>query len=246
MNLALGISGLSVSYGERAVLDGVDLHVEAGEIAVVVGGSGCGKSTLLRAAIGLVRPSAGQVLLFGQDLCGLPEEEQHALRRRLGIVFQQCALFNSLTVAANVALPLQMHTDLGEAAIGDLVAALLRQVGLQRAEALYPGELSGGMRKRAALARALALAPELLLCDEPAAGLDPVAAAGIDSLLLALNQTLGITIVVITQELLSIERLDGRLAMLDEGRVVFTGSVAQARGSDLPVVQRFFHPGLRR
>lgn len=246
MSLALEIRGLCVAYGERAVLDGVDLQVEPAQIAVVVGGSGCGKSTLMRAAIGLVRPTAGRVLLFGRDLAGLPEEEEQALRRRLGVVFQQCALFNSLTVAANVALPLQMHTDLGAAAIDDLVAALLHQVGLERAEALYPGELSGGMRKRAALARALALAPELLFCDEPAAGLDPVAAAGIDSLLLVLNQTLGTTIAVITQELLSIERLDGRLAMLDEGRVVFTGSVPEARACALPVVQRFFHPGLRR
>jgi phospholipid/cholesterol/gamma-HCH transport system ATP-binding protein len=246
MTPALETSALYVFYGERPVLNGVDLRVDPAEVAVVLGGSGCGKSTLLRAAIGLVQPRSGHVRLWGHDLFALEEEDRQALRRDVGVVFQQGALFGSLTVAGNVALPLQMHADLPAAVVDEVVAGLLSQVGLEDAGGLYPAELSGGMRKRAAVARALALEPRLLLCDEPAAGLDPVAAAGIDALLLDLNQRRGTTIVVITHELLSIERLEGRLTMLEQGRVAFTGSVDEARRCPLPAVERFFHPGLRR
>ena len=164
------------------------------------------------------------------------------MRKRLGVMFQYGALLNSLTVEQNVALPLEMHTDLQPALIGEIARTRLASVGLGHACDRYPGELSGGMRKRAALARAMVMDPEILFCDEPGAGLDPVTAAEIDALLLALNRELGITIAIVTHELLSIERLNGRLIMLDQGRVAFTGAVAEAKCSEHPVVRSFFYP----
>lgn len=240
---AIEVQNLCVSYGETVVLRGIDAHVEAGEIAVVLGGSGCGKSTLLKAILGLVQPTAGRVEILGRDATALNEEALALLRQRLGVMFQYGALLNSLTVAQNVALPLEMHTGLEPALIGEIARTRLASVGLGSAGARYPGELSGGMRKRAALARAMVMDPEILFCDEPGAGLDPVTAAEIDALLLALNRELGITIAIVTHELLSIERLDGRLIMLDQGRVAFTGAVAEAKSSEHPAVHSFFHPG---
>ncbi len=243
MKRLIDIADLRVGYGETPILDGIALHVDQGEIVVILGGSGCGKSSLLKTIIGLVPPQSGRVELLGQDLPALSAAHQQALLQRVGVMFQYGALLNSLTVGENVALPLEMHTDLAPALVEDIVRTRLHLVGLGRAFALLPAELSGGMRKRAALARALALDPAILLCDEPGAGLDPITAAGIDHLLLTLNRSLGTTIVIVTHELLSIQRLDGRLIMLDQGRVAFTGSVAQARSSDIPQVERFFRPG---
>ncbi|MCC7264805.1 MAG: ATP-binding cassette domain-containing protein [Candidatus Latescibacteria bacterium] len=245
MSALIEVSGLHLAYSERPILTGVDLQVEEGEVAIVLGGSGCGKSTLLKAILGLEVPQQGQVRIFGQDPSALPEEEAQDLRRRLGVVFQQGALFSSLTAAENVALPLQMHTDLDAESIAETAAGLLAMVGMGRAAGLLPAQLSGGMRQRVALARALALGPQLLCCDEPSAGLDPVAGAEIDRLLLHLNRTLGTTLLVVTHHLLSIERLAGRLIMLDGGQVVFAGSLAQARRCDLPVVSRFFNAGAK-
>ncbi|MBT3346383.1 MAG: ATP-binding cassette domain-containing protein [Gemmatimonadetes bacterium] len=237
---------LCVSYGtdedERRVLEGVDLHVEAGGLLCIVGGSGCGKSTLLKTIVGLVEPRSGTVRVLGQPLHELVEAEQAKLLQRVGVMFQYGALLNSLSVGENVALPLQMHTDLPADLIDDLVRTRLRLVGLDGTRDLLPTQLSGGMRKRAALARAMSLEPEVLFCDEPGAGLDPQTAAGIDRLLLSLNEQLGMSIVVVTHELLSIDRLDGDLIMLDEGSVAFAGTVSSARQADLPGLQRFFHP----
>ena len=246
MNPLIDIKGLRLSYGERPVLTGVDLHVEPGEVALLLGNSGSGKSALLKALLGLEETQGGSIRLFGQDLRDLEEEDLPALRRRVGMVFQYGALFSAMSAAENVALPLQMHTDLGENLIGELVHSLLDLVGMQEVAALYPNQLSGGMRKRVALARALALGPELLCCDEPGTGLDPMAAAALDQLLLQLNQHLGITLVIVTQELLSIERLAGRLIMLDQGRVVFSGNLDQARDSELRAISGFFGAGGRR
>ncbi|MSR82362.1 MAG: ATP-binding cassette domain-containing protein [Candidatus Latescibacteria bacterium] len=243
MTALVDLTGLHLAYGDHQVLAGVDLRVEAGEAVIILGRNGCGKSTLLKTLLGLDTPQQGQVRLFGQDLETLPEVEANTLRRRMGVVFQQGALFSSMSVADNVALPLQMHTDLDEAAIGDLVAGLLDLVGLPNIGRRSPAQLSGGMRKRVALARALALGPELLCCDEPGAGLDPVAATEIDQLLLRLKHHLGTTLIVVTHQLLSIERLAGRLVMLDQCRVVFSGTLAQAKGSELPVVSSFFGAG---
>lgn len=239
----LEISGLSVAYGSRTILDGVELRVEAGDVVTIIGGSGSGKSTLLKCVVGLLSPRSGVVRLLGEESTHLTPEERGHLLRRVGVLFQHGALLNSMTVGENVALPLEMHTALSADQIAALVYTRLGLVGLRHAQHLLPEELSGGMRKRAALARALALEPTILFCDEPGAGLDPVTAADIDKLLLTLNGNLGMTLVIITHELLSIQRLNGRVVMLESGRLVFTGSVAQARTSDHPSVRRFFDPG---
>ena len=245
MQAAIDIADLRVAYGETTVLDGVNAHIDRGEIAVVLGGSGCGKSTLLKTVIGLVQPRSGRVEVLGIDTSSLDEGSRPRLAVRLGVMFQYGALLNSLTVGENIALPLEMHTELPRDLVEDIVRMRLASVSLEHAYDRFPDELSGGMRKRAALARAMALDPEILFCDEPGAGLDPVTAAEIDELLLTLNRELGITIVVVTHELLSIGRLNGRLIMLDAGRVVFTGSVDQAQHSDHPIVHPFFHPGAK-
>ena len=240
---AIDIRSLHVAYGETVVLDGIDVQVAPSEIAIVVGGSGCGKSSLLKTVIGLVQPDAGQIEVLGQDSALLDEQARAALNKRLGVMFQYGALLNSLTIGQNIALPLEMHSDLEPALIADIVRTRLGLVGLDNVYDRYPNELSGGMRKRAALSRAMVMDPEILLCDEPGAGLDPVTAAEIDELLLTINRELGTTIVIVTHELLSIERLDGRLIMLDQGQVIFTGSVSLAKRSHHPVVHPFFHPG---
>ena len=244
MQRLIDISELCVAYGSTPVLEGIDMHLDQGEIAVILGSSGCGKSTLLKTIIGLVQPHSGRVEILGQNLAELNNGEQQSLLQRIGVMFQYGALLNSLTVGENVALPLEMHADLNPVLVEDIVRTRLHLVGLDHAFSLYPTELSGGMRKRAALARALALDPDILFCDEPGAGLDPVTAAGIDHLLLTLNQSLGTSIIIVTHELLSIERLDGRLIMLENGQVVFTGSVAAAHSCDIPTVTNFFNPGV--
>ena len=244
MQRLIDISELCVAYGSTPVLEGIDMHLDQGEIAVILGSSGCGKSTLLKTIIGLVQPRSGRVEILGQNLAELNNGEQQSLLQRIGVMFQYGALLNSLTVGENVALPLEMHADLNPVLVEDIVRTRLHLVGLDHAFSLYPNELSGGMRKRAALARALALDPDILFCDEPGAGLDPVTAAGIDHLLLTLKQSLGTSIIIVTHELLSIKRLDGRLIMLENGQVVFTGSVAAAHSCDIPTVTNFFNPGV--
>ncbi|MCY3763205.1 MAG: ATP-binding cassette domain-containing protein [Gemmatimonadetes bacterium] len=239
---AIDIARLRVAYGDFLVLSDVSLRVEQGEVAVVVGGSGCGKSTLLKAAIGLVEPSSGEVRLLGSELRSLEESRQDALRKRIGVMFQYGALLNSLTIGENVALPLEMHTDLDPGLVREVVSTRLHLVGIGQAIDRYPSELSGGMRKRAALARAMALEPDILFCDEPGAGLDPVTAAEVDRLLLTVNRSLGVTLVVVTHELLSIDRLGGRLLMLAGGEVLFSGPSEEARRSGRPELAEFFHP----
>ncbi|MBT4977911.1 MAG: ATP-binding cassette domain-containing protein [Gemmatimonadetes bacterium] len=243
VNPAIDISALSVAYGETTVLNGIDVQVAKGEIAIVLGGSGCGKSTLLKSIIGLVQPRTGRIEVLGQDATDLDEETRTALTRQFGVMFQYGALFNSLTIGQNIALPLEMHTDLTPDLIADIVRTRLSLVGLEHAYDRYPDELSGGMRKRAALSRAMVMDPKILFCDEPGAGLDPVTAAEIDELLLTINRALGTTIIIVTHELLSIERLDGRLIMLDQGKVIFTGTVSEAKDSVHPFIHPFFHPG---
>lgn len=210
-------------FGGRAVLDGVDLTVEPGEVMVVMGGSGCGKSTLLRHMIGSMWPDEGHVEMFGKDLTQLDEDGLDAVRRRFGILFQSGALFNSMTVGENVALPLREHTDLDEPTIRIITVIKLELVGLREAEELMPAEISGGMKKRAGLARALALDPEVLFYDEPSAGLDPVTSAEIDQLMMDLADKLGVTSVVVTHEMNSAFAIADRMAVLDHGRLIRVG-----------------------
>jgi phospholipid/cholesterol/gamma-HCH transport system ATP-binding protein len=207
-------------FDERAVLDGINLEVMPGETMVIMGGSGCGKSTLLRHMIGTFLPDEGFVELFGQSLNDLDETAMNKLRLRFGILFQSGALFNSMTVGENVALPLHEHTDLDENTIDIMVKIKLEQVGLRQAENLMPAEISGGMKKRAGLARAIALDPEIIFYDEPSAGLDPVTSAEIDQLMMDLSQKLGVASVVVTHEMDSAFRIADRMAMLDRGKML--------------------------
>ena len=207
-------------FDGRAVLDGVNLDVMPGETMVIMGGSGCGKSTLLRHMIGSLMPNEGRVELLGQDISILEEPDLNAVRRRFGILFQSGALFNSMTVGENVALPLREHTDLDDSTIEVITLIKLEQVSLRHAVDLMPSEISGGMKKRAGLARALALDPEILFYDEPSAGLDPVTSSEIDQLMMDLSDKLGVTTVVVTHEMDSAFRIADRIAMLDHGRVL--------------------------
>jgi phospholipid/cholesterol/gamma-HCH transport system ATP-binding protein len=207
---------------------------------VVLGGSGCGKSTLLKHCIGLVRPAGGTVRLLGADLDALEGSERTALLTRIGVLFQNGALLGSLTIGENVALPLREHTNLPEDVILEMVRLKLALVEMSHAERLLPSELSGGMRKRAALARAMALDPELLFCDEPSAGLDPLTSAELDELLLRLRDRFGMAVVVVTHELASIERIADKVLFLSQGKVLADGTLAEVRASDQPEIRAFF------
>jgi phospholipid/cholesterol/gamma-HCH transport system ATP-binding protein len=217
------VVGLVKRFNGPAVLDGVNLEVFAGETMVVMGPSGCGKSTLLRHMIGSMWPDEGRVELFGQDLGAMSDSELDSARKRFGILFQSGALFNSMTVGENVALPLREHTNLDEETIEIIVRIKLELVGLREAIDRMPSEISGGMKKRAGLARAIALDPEILFYDEPTAGLDPVTSAEIDHLIMDLSGKLGVTSVVVTHEMDSAFRIADRMAMLDRGRMLKVG-----------------------
>ncbi len=212
--------GVVKRFDGRTVLDGIDLDVFAGETMVIMGGSGCGKSTLLRLLIGSLKPDEGNILLFGQDIATLDEGQLNEVRKKFGILFQSGALFNSMTLEENVALLLHEHTELAGETIDTVVKIKLELVGLRQHAAKYPAQISGGMKKRAGLARALALDPRLLFYDEPSAGLDPVTSAQIDQLIVDLSKKLGVTSVVVTHEMDSAFTIADRMAMLDKGRML--------------------------
>jgi phospholipid/cholesterol/gamma-HCH transport system ATP-binding protein len=232
------VHDLVTHYGGRLVLDQVSLEVRRRETLVILGGSGCGKSTLLRHLVGLARPTSGSVRLFGEDICRISESELNRIRRRIGMSFQGSALLNSMTVAENVALPLREHTPLEDSTIRVMARMKLDQVGLAGVDDYLPAQLSGGMKKRAGVARALAMDPEILLFDEPSAGLDPVIAAGIDHLILKLKAAFGVTIVVVTHELASAFLIADRILLLDKGRVVACGTPEEIRASQHPRVRQ--------
>jgi phospholipid/cholesterol/gamma-HCH transport system ATP-binding protein len=207
-------------FGDQTVLRGIDLDVFEGETMVIMGGSGSGKSTMLRMMIGSIDPSGGSIHLLGRDICRMGENELNEMRLKFGILFQSGALFNSMTVGENVALPLHEHTDLDPEIIDIQVKIKLELVGLREHADKYPAQISGGMKKRAGLARALALDPKILFYDEPSAGLDPVTSAQIDQLIIALTKQLGVTSVVVTHEMDSAFTIADRMAMLDHGRIL--------------------------
>ncbi len=238
---AAEVHDLVVKYGDSTVLTNVSATFAPSEIRVILGTSGCGKTTLLKTMIGLLKPAAGVVHLFGQPLGDIDDPETVVLLRRIGVLFQNGAMLGSLTTAENVALPLEMHTELPATIIREIVRNKLAQVGMPNAGPLYPSELSGGMRKRAALARALALEPPLVFCDEPSAGLDPVTSAGLDELLLSLREALGITLVVVTHELASIERIADNIVFLHKGSVLFEGALSEARKQSSGAIADFFN-----
>jgi phospholipid/cholesterol/gamma-HCH transport system ATP-binding protein len=231
---------LAVGY-ERPVLSHVDLAVERGEIVALLGGSGSGKSTLLRTVTGLLPPLAGRVCLFGREVAELDEHERSALLRRTGTAFQQDALFSSMTVGDNVLLPLRELTDLPPALADEMMRNRLTMVGLGGLEHRMPDSLSGGQRKRAALARATILDPELIFCDEPSAGLDPIVAAGIDTTLLRLRDALGVTLVIVTHELESVRAIADRAILFARGGIVAEGTVGELERSRDVDVYGFFH-----
>ena len=234
------VQGLVARYGPRTVLNGVDLRVARGEVRVVLGGSGSGKSTLLKHVIGLATPAEGSVRLLGLELGLADEPDRNSVLSRIGMLFQGGALLNSLTVADNVALPLRANSELPPDVVREVVRMKLELVDLSHAIDLFPPELSGGMKKRAALARAMAFDPEILFCDEPSAGLDPITAADLDRLLLGLRDRFGMAMVVVTHELASVQTIADRVTMLDGGRVLVDGTLDEARQLDHPWVRSFF------
>jgi phospholipid/cholesterol/gamma-HCH transport system ATP-binding protein len=234
------VEDLVARYDTRTVLDGVSLSAHRGEITVVLGGSGCGKTTLLRHIVGLLTPASGRVLIDGRDLHRASEEEQEAILRNIGMSFQGGALFNSMTLEENVALPIIEHTHADQETARLLARMKLALVGLERAAHLLPAEISGGMKKRAAVARALALDPALLLFDELSAGLDPVTARELDELILRLKAQFDMAIIVVTHELSSIQMIADQAVMLHAGKVLAAGSLDQVRATDHPQVRAFF------
>lgn len=236
------VRGLRNQFGAQVVHHQLDLDLRQGEILAVVGGSGTGKSVLLRTMVGLHRPAAGSVRIFGQDLLQLPAPQRQQLENRLGVLFQQGALFTSLTVAENVALPLIEHAGLSATRAAELVALKIALAGLPPdAARKYPGDLSGGMVKRAALARALALDPEILFLDEPTAGLDPIGAAAFDQLILTLRAALGLTVLLVTHDLDTLYTIADRVAVLADKRVLVNADLATVAATDNAWVRDYFH-----
>ncbi|HVN37799.1 MAG TPA: ATP-binding cassette domain-containing protein [Myxococcota bacterium] len=236
------VRALCTRFGEAVVHDGVSLDVCEGEIFALAGASGCGKSTLLRELILLHRPDSGSIRVFGRDISGLGDEEALALRRNWGVLFERGALFGSLTVSENVGLPLREHTRLSDRLIDEIAAVKIALTGLPPSAGLkYPSELSGGMRKRAALARAIALDPKLLFLDEPTAGLDPLSAAGFDELVRQLKELLGLTIFMVTHDLDLLWRVADRVAFMVGGRIVGVGTMQELSKSQEPLVREYFY-----
>lgn len=236
----IDIDKLSAVFETRVILEDISVSIPRNQVTVILGKSGCGKTTLLKHIIGLYPVQTGRIVVMDYDLQELDEKTEKQLALQMGVLFQNGALLNSLTVAENVAIPLQQHTRLREDMINELVRLKLHLVGLETAIHLYPSQLSGGMRKRAALARAIALDPPLLFCDEPSAGLDPVTMAALDELILTLKHRLGMTIVLVTHEIPSIRRLADYIIFLHEGRLLFQGKLSQALQSGIPEIDEFF------
>ena len=235
----ISVQDLRVKYGATEILHGVSFDVRRGETLVIMGGSGSGKSTLVRTLIGLEKPSSGHVLIKGKDVAAIREAELDEVRKKIGMSFQGGALFGSMTVGENVGLPLREHTKLEDSTIEIMVRLKLEQVGLQGFEYYMPSQLSGGMRKRAAVARALAMDPEVLFFDEPSAGLDPIIAAGIDQLILELKRAFHMTILVVTHELASAFLISDRIVLIDRGNIVAIGTTAEMQSSTQPRVRQF-------
>ena len=233
------IKELVKRFGDRTVLDGVNVVIPEGKITVIMGGSDCGKSTLLRHLIGLHQPTSGEVWVDGRDIAGLDEKGMNEVRKKFGMLFQGSALFNSMTVGENVAVPLKEHTDLSPEIIKIIVRVKLELVGLTGFEDFMPHEISGGMKKRVALARAIALDPKIVFYDEPGAGLDPITASMIDRLILDLSKKLSITSVVVTHEMKSAFRIADQIIILQKGKVLQVGNAEEIKNSRNAYVQQF-------
>jgi len=239
METAIEVIGLVTHYGDREILKNISISIPKGMTTVILGGSGCGKSTFLKHLIGLLKPTKGEILISGKDITVMKEEELNEIRKKMGVLFQGAALLNSMTLSDNVALPMREHTKLKDSTIQIMVRMKLDLVDLSGFEDFYPSQLSGGMKKRAGLARAMALDPEFLFFDEPSAGLDPVTAAGLDELILRLKDVFKMTIVVVTHELPSVFTIADYVIMLDAGEVIFSGTLEELRASDNDRIRMF-------
>ena len=236
------VNHVSTCFGTAVVHRDVSFTIQRGEVFAIAGGNGCGKSTLMREIVGLQEPTSGSTKLFGMDSRLLSDGNPQEIHRRFGVMFQQGALFSSLTLAENVAVPLKEHTKLSDQIIHDIVALKMASVGLPAdSAAKFPNELSGGMRRRAALARAIVMDPEVLFLDEPTAGLDPINAAGFDELVLQLKALLGLTVVMVTHDLDSLWRISDRVAVLGNGTVLGIGTMQELSRSADPVIHEYFH-----
>ncbi len=235
------VKKLVTHYGPREILHKIDFGVREGEIMVIMGGSGSGKSTLLNALLGLLRPTSGSIHILGDDLTRISDVEKTRLRRKIGVAFQGGALFGSLNVLENIMLPLREHTKLDVTTMRIMARLKMQVVSLAGFEQLYPSELSGGMIKRAAFARAVVMDPKILFCDEPSAGLDPIVAAAIDELILNLRDAMGMSVVVVTHELESAFRIADRICVLDKGDILMTGTVDEIRSSTNERIQNLLN-----
>jgi phospholipid/cholesterol/gamma-HCH transport system ATP-binding protein len=237
--VVISVRDLVQEFDGRRVLDGVNLDVYEGETLVIMGGSGCGKSTFLRALVGLYRPTSGSICYEGKNILELSEAEMNEIKKKFGILFQGAALFNSMTIGENIALPLREHAKLARKIIDIIVKVKLELVGLTGFEHLLPSQISGGMKKRVGLARAIALDPRIVFYDEPGAGLDPITASVIDKLIMDLTKKLGITSVVVTHEMTSAFRIADRMIMFHKGQIIEEGTANEIRHSKNPYVQQF-------
>jgi phospholipid/cholesterol/gamma-HCH transport system ATP-binding protein len=235
----INIVDIHKSYGKQKVLDGLNLTIESGKTTVIIGRSGGGKSVLLKHIIGLIKPDRGRVLIDDIDIIGLSDKDLNEVRKKFGMLFQEAALFDSMTVGENVAFPLREQTKLKDAEIRQIVADRLRAVGLSGVEEKMPSELSGGMRKRVGLARAIALHPQIVLFDEPTTGLDPVMTEAINQLIVDTQKNFNLTCVVISHDIQSIFRIGHKIAMLYDGRIIAYGTPDEIRMSDNPVIRQF-------
>ena len=233
------ITDLKKSFNSKKVLDGVNLDIEKGKITVIIGRSGEGKSVLIKHIIGLLKPDSGQILLDGQDITKMTERELNEVRRRFGMLFQGAALFDSLTVGENVAFPLREHASMPEADLKEVIKEKLRLVGLKNVENMMPADLSGGMKKRVGLARAVAMDPEIVLFDEPTTGLDPIMSDNVATLILDTQRDLKTTYIVITHDISLTYKIADKVAMLHEGKIVEQGDVGYVKSSVNPILRQF-------
>ena len=238
-NPAIRVTGLTKSFGEQKVLDRIDLEVARGETLTVLGRSGTGKSVMLKLVIGLQKPDSGEIEINGEEITTMQLDELNRIRKRVGFLFQNAALYDSLTVEENVAFPLRRHAQMTNGERRDRVSELLSRVGMEETGRKMPADISGGMKKRVGLARALALDPEIMLLDEPTAGLDPITAGEINDLIRELQRERNISSIVVTHDMRSVETVADRVAMLDEGNILIEGTLEELKKSDDPFVSKF-------